>query len=464
LAAAITAQKEAREKLDALGNSLAGVREARATAQATVNELTRRLEVDGKQETEYQSEIAALDAAAAKAGEDHAAVEARLQELHASEAALLEKRAHTQTGDVGDKEALRSLREKLDEVRNEERSVQRKTTEVAEGLNQIKVSESELGVRMETLAEKAQTEVEIADLRALAEKFLADQEAAAAAAANAPVSAATGEAIVDESAPADAAAVVVDDVDVTTLSDDALGDLIGAIEEKIGRLGPVNMCAIDELAELEAREEFLKVEQEDIQKAADHLMQMIDRLNGECDRRFEDTFNTVRANFQDMFTYLFGGGQAELVLAAPEAGEDQLDRGIDIIARPPGKSPKSISLLSGGEKALCAVALLFAIFRSKPSPFCILDEVDGPLDESNIDRFMEAVGNFTSETQFIIISHSKRTMSMVDTIYGVTQEQPGVSTRYSLKLTNDYEGKLRGENDAEGEGSPAAEAAAASPA
>ena len=145
-------------------------------------------------------------------------------------------------------------------------------------------------------------------------------------------------------------------------------DLIGAIEEKIGRLGPVNMCAIDELAELEAREEFLKVEQEDIQKAADHLMQMIDRLTGECDRRFEDTFNTVRANFQDMFTYLFGGGQAELVLAAPEAGEDQLDRGIDIIARPPGKSPKSISLLSGGEKALCAVALLFAIFRSKPSP------------------------------------------------------------------------------------------------
>ena len=142
----------------------------------------------------------------------------------------------------------------------------------------------------------------------------------------------------------------------------------------------------------------------------------------------------VREHFQEMFRFLFGGGRADLVMEEPEAGQDKLDAGINIIARPPGKEPKSISLLSGGEKALCAVALLFAIFRSKPSPFCILDEVDGPLDESNIDRFMSAVRNFTDETQFILISHSKRTMSMTDTIYGVTQQQPGVSTKYSLRF------------------------------
>ena len=434
-----TRLKAARAKLDEIGNTQADVREARGKAQGKVTEFTNRLQKNAEQEAEQGAELQTCREAAARAAADHAEVQAKLDELHTREAELLEKREHTQTGDIGDKEKLKGLREQLEEYRNEEKSVNNKMKDATEGLNAIELKNTDIKVRMESVAEKALAELEIADIAEKAREYLDSLDR--------PVSAATGEEIPDENAEK----VLVDDVEIATLDGAALGELIGAIEDKIARLGPVNMCAIDELAELEAREEFLKVEQEDIQQACDHLTQMIDKLNNECDRKFEETFNAVRANFQDMFTYLFGGGQAELVLAEPEPGEDQLDRGIEIIARPPGKSPKSISLLSGGEKALCAVALLFAIFRSKPSPFCILDEVDGPLDESNIDRFMEAVGNFTTETQFIIISHSKRTMSMVDTIYGVTQEQPGVSTRYSLKLTNDYEGKagLKPEDTAE---------------
>lgn len=435
LSTTLSRQKNLREQIDALGNELGSVREKRATAQSAVNELTRRLQEISTQNTEYSNELTQSEIIISRVTDELQTIQTRLQELHSQEKTLLDQRANTQNGDVGDKEKLRALREQLEHLRNEEKSINRKLNEIGEALNNIKVQRGEIKVRVETIIEKARNEINEENIIAVAEKYLRDNEPI--------ISAATGEEIKRDFAP-----IMISDTAIETLTTDQMSEFILQIETRISRLGPVNMCAIEELAELEARAEFLQSEQDDIKNAANDLLQMIEKLNDECDKKFEDTFNAVKNNFQEMFGYLFGGGQAELILTAPEVGEDQLDRGIEIIARPPGKTPKSITLLSGGEKALCAVALLFAIFRSKPSPFCILDEVDGPLDESNIDRFMEAVRKFTVDTQFIIISHSKRTMSMVDTIYGVTQEQPGISTRYSLHFTNEY-AKPREENKTE---------------
>jgi chromosome segregation protein len=146
---------------------------------------------------------------------------------------------------------------------------------------------------------------------------------------------------------------------------------------------------------------------------------------------FTETFKAIRDNYQSLFRKLFGGGKADIIL---EDDQDVLEAGIEIIARPPGKELRSISLLSGGEKTMATVALLFAIFRSKPSPFCILDEVDAALDESNNDRFNRIVQEFLDQSQFILITHSKRTMSMADTLYGVTMQEAGVSRRVSVRF------------------------------
>ncbi|MBN2712637.1 MAG: AAA family ATPase, partial [Planctomycetes bacterium] len=334
----------------------------------------------------------------------------------------------------------------LNEYREQERSAQRRMNEIVEAQNNLKIRENERNLKLEALCEKAKEDLEIQDLAAKAKEISESPESMEFAFTigndSDPDDPDTMQAEVRES--------LADGEPMPIMSESQMQTLIEDITVKISRIGPVNMYAIEELTELEARGEFLKSEQEDLESAANDLLAVIERLNDECYRRFEDTFTTVRDNFQEMFRKLFGGGKADLVLEdlSEVEGGDKLNAGIDIIARPPGKEPKNISLLSGGEKALCAVALLFAIFRSKPSPFCILDEVDGPLDESNIDRFMGAVKEFTTDTQFILISHAKRTMSMTDTIYGVTQDEPGVSTKYSLRFT-DMNDKVSGKEGAQ---------------
>jgi chromosome segregation protein len=208
---------------------------------------------------------------------------------------------------------------------------------------------------------------------------------------------------------------------------------IEELKGKIERLGAVNLEAIKEQDELERRAAFLKTQQSDLQQAGKMLNDLIARLNQESITRFNATFAQVRENFSELFRKLFGGGKADIVLLNPE---DVLESGIEIIARPPGKEPCSISLLSGGEKTLTAVALLMAVFRSKPSPYCILDEVDAALDEANNQRFNSLVQEFVKDSQFIIISHSKRTMSAADVLYGVTMQEPGVSKKISVRFSD----------------------------
>ncbi|HLX61931.1 MAG TPA: chromosome segregation protein SMC [Planctomycetota bacterium] len=211
---------------------------------------------------------------------------------------------------------------------------------------------------------------------------------------------------------------------------DAL-EVVRQIEEKLARMGPVNMFALEEQQELEKRHSFLKVQFEDLDSARASLKDVISRINRRSRTLFQETFESVKGNFNEIFRKLFGGGKAELVL---EEGEDILEAGIEIIARPPGKEPRSVTLLSGGEKTMTMIALLFAVFRSRPAPFCILDEVDAPLDEANVDRFNQIVKEFTDQSQFLVITHNKITMSYANILYGITMPEAGVSKRIAIKF------------------------------
>lgn len=201
----------------------------------------------------------------------------------------------------------------------------------------------------------------------------------------------------------------------------------------IDTIGEVNLTAIDEYRELEQRWEFLCQQDQDLQSSLEGLQTAIAKINRTTRKRFRETFDQVNAMFKEIFPRLFLGGRAELILTDEH---DLLETGIEIAVQPPGKRLQNVGLLSGGEKALTAIALIFAIFLIKPSPFCVLDEVDAPLDEANIQRFNEMVREMSSKSQFIVITHSKRTMEMADVLFGVTMEDPGISKLVSVQLSD----------------------------
>jgi len=207
---------------------------------------------------------------------------------------------------------------------------------------------------------------------------------------------------------------------------------VAEMTERLDAMGPVNLEAIQEYDELEERQRFLNEQQEDLTRSKTELLDVIAKINATTKELFAGTFEQVRKNFQEMFVELFGGGKANLLLV-DEA--DPLESGIEIIAKPPGKQLQSISLLSGGEKTMTAVALLFAIYMVKPSPFCVLDEMDAPLDESNINRFTKILDRFVSQSQFVVITHNKRTIAKADVLYGVTMEEHGISKLVGVRLT-----------------------------
>jgi len=196
-------------------------------------------------------------------------------------------------------------------------------------------------------------------------------------------------------------------------------------------IGPVNLEAITEYDELEQRYTFLTGQESDLLAAKEQILKAIQEINRTTRKLFAETFEQVKTNFQEMFAELFGGGKATLTLMDES---DPLECGIDIVAKPPGKQTQTVSLLSGGERTMTAVALLFAIYMVKPSPFCVLDELDAPLDESNINRFIKILKRFVQQSQFVVITHNKRTISIADVLYGVTMEERGVSKFVSLRL------------------------------
>jgi chromosome segregation protein len=208
-------------------------------------------------------------------------------------------------------------------------------------------------------------------------------------------------------------------------------EAIAALRGKIERLGPVNMMAIDQFDELESRHTFLTTQRKDLVDSIAQTSEAIKRIDETTKQRFSEAFAAINTNFQHMFSTLFGGGRAGLTLLDEN---DPLESGIEIIAQPPGKRLQSVQLLSGGEKALTAIALMFGMFKYKPSPFCLLDEIDAPLDDANIGRFVEMLRGMQEHTQFIVITHNRKTMEIADRLYGVTMEEPGVSKLISVQL------------------------------
>ena len=207
------------------------------------------------------------------------------------------------------------------------------------------------------------------------------------------------------------------------------------MQNKIDSMGPVNLVAIDEYQEVEERFNFLNTQHEDLVNAKTELEEVIARIDKQSREMFTETFDKVRANFQKMFPDLFGGGRADLVLTEEE---DVLEAGVEIVASPPGKKLHRIGLLSGGEQTMTAVALLFSLYQVKPSPFCVLDELDAPLDDANIERYVQKLKEFLAHSQFIVITHSKRTISAADVLYGVTMQERGVSRIVSVKFSSDH--------------------------
>ena len=211
---------------------------------------------------------------------------------------------------------------------------------------------------------------------------------------------------------------------------------VDELAKTIERLGEVNLTAIDEYAEQERRSTFFAEQKADIERGLTQLEAAIAQMNRESRKRFRETFDAVNEHFQALFPRLFRGGKGMLQLTE---SDDILDAGVEIIAQPPGKKLINLEAMSGGEKTMTAVTLLFALFMHKPSPFCLLDEIEAALDEANVIRLVELVRDLTDRSQFIMITHNKRTMSMADVLFGVTMQEPGVSKLVSVKIRKDVD-------------------------
>jgi chromosome segregation protein len=229
---------------------------------------------------------------------------------------------------------------------------------------------------------------------------------------------------------AEAAALITDEDRAQDLS--GLEVQVQEMRERLDRMGPVNVLAVEQSQELEERSTFLTAQRQDLLDSISELDQAIRKIDRASRERFQEAFQVINQHFGEIFRQLFGGGTAGLSLIDEE---DLLESGIDVLAQPPGKRLQNVMLLSGGEKALTAISLLFAIFQYKPSPFCILDEVDAPLDDANIGRFIRMLEGLKEQTQFVLITHSRKSMEIADQLYGVTMEEPGVSKLVSVRLS-----------------------------
>ena len=380
-AAAETAQARHAEAR----SSLAALRERTAAAQ---NEC-RRLEGDL---AELEQRIAAARAHAEETAGRRGELETELGEVERLLAASLVERDRAQ-GETAVAEDR--VREGRGEIEGREQGLKERRREcfvLRDALAEVDVDRARTGSDLDHLARECQQSVGIA---------------AAEAAAN----------LTDEDRSRDL---------------DALAALVQELRDKLERMGQVNVLAVEQAQEFEERHTFLTAQRQDLLDSISELDQAIRKIDRASRERFQEAFQIINQHFGEMFKQLFGGGTGGLSLLDEE---DLLESGIDIMAQPPGKRLQNVLLLSGGEKALTAIALLFAIFQYKPSPFCILDEVDAPLDDANIGRFVSMLEGLKEQTQFVLITHSRKTMSIADQLYGVTMEEPGVSKLVSVRFT-----------------------------
>jgi chromosome segregation protein len=426
LAAAQRTLQAARDTADALAQRVA---EARATHAALTERSAaaaadvRRLEaaaVDLEQRVATcQRELAAMhdqrerliDAVAhaqQHMDEDVRTLEAERAAMRDADDAALALKSRTENQE----EAIRDARHALDGVRavTAQLDVARATAEAElthlaqQCLDAVNAPLDDVRAEVERMEAAGQVEPDVAAIRA-AEAPDPDEE--------------------DGDARDDAQTLAAAPARMT--AEEAIAELRG----KIDKLGPVNMMAIEQFTELETRHTFLTTQRKDLVDSIAQTNEAIKRIDETTHARFREAFTAINANFQQTFSTLFGGGRAGITLLDDS---DPLESGIDIVASPPGKRLQNVMLLSGGEKALTAIALMFAIFKYKPSPFCLLDEIDAPLDDANIGRFVEMLRGMLDQTQFIIITHSRKTMEIANRLYGVTMEEPGVSKLISIQL------------------------------
>lgn len=338
--------------------------------------------------------------------------------------------------------------ENVEQLETGLRGARRALAELQDSRGRFEVRSTQLTMRLEHVAEHVTHRYQLAiedfqpDTYALL-VALRDRDKKREAEARGPEDAevAAPEALETESAPPLEAAE-----DRETIPWGKIEELVAELTGKLDSMGPVNLDAIQEYDELEQRHTFLEQQNTDLINSKAELLEVISKINRTTKELFAETFEKIRVNFAEMFTELFGGGKANLILTDES---DPLESGIEIIAKPPGKQLQSITLLSGGEKTMTAVALLFAIYMVKPSPFCVLDEMDAPLDESNINRFIKILDRFVAQSQFVVITHNKRTIARADTVFGVTMEEHGISKIVGVKFAGNGEPEERPRSVAE---------------
>jgi chromosome segregation protein len=447
-------QAEARE-------SIARLNEQKVTAEITLNDTQQRL--GQARDTSEELSQKAAEARATHAGlvERSAGAMAEVERMEHA-AAELERRVEAARRDMG---LMRDQRERLlNAIKDGERLMDEDVGRL-DGLRSDMIRADERAVEIKQAAEKQEDVIrdarravdalralaaEVDVQRATAESDLTHLAQQALDTVNASLDEireevaqmeASGQVQPDINAIRAAEAVDPDELeegaaDEAQITESAPAQMtaeeaIAELREKIDRMGPVNMMAIEQSKELEERHGFLSTQRQDLVDSIAQTNAAIDKIDETTHARFREAFTAINANFQETFSTLFGGGKAGIALLDEN---DPLESGIDIVAQPPGKRLQSVMLLSGGEKALTAIALMFGIFKYKPSPFCLLDEIDAPLDDANIGRFVEMLRSMMDKTQFIIITHNRKTMEIADRLYGVTMEEPGVSKLISIQL------------------------------
>lgn len=404
-------EKGARTREEKTRETLNDLRLAIATARQRYESLEAQRQPMAARDTELVELIAARRADIANYEGKLAAQE---QESHDAEVAIKELTTRAAEADAAANKISRQRAGRVTAVQEREtelRGLRNSLSELQEKRGDQQVRESQLQMQIENLAENISRRYQV-DLGTFAPDETTFEKTLRVQLKRAEKEGATKE-----------------DVD---LDDEDLQKLIVDLTRQLDNMGPVNLDAVQEYDELEERYKFLEAQNTDLTNSRRELLDVISRINSTTKKLFAETFAQVRANFKEMFAELFGGGRADLSLLDEN---DSLNCGIEISAKPPGKQLQSISLLSGGERAMTAVALLFAIYMVRPSPFCVLDEIDAPLDESNINRFVRMLDRFIAQSQFVIITHNKRTIAKADVLYGVTMEERGVSKLVGMKLT-----------------------------
>ena len=432
---------EAREAVEQLSRRAAEAKVAHVAlierSAAMAAEANRLDEAARELEARLAGQAEELRHVHLKREEVRAAMAETTRLLDADSTALEELRAAVRAAD----EQLADLRGQVDSRESEIRDARRVCDQIRTTVNDLAVASATAEADLAHLATSC-----LEALQCSLEETLRDAETldgdGLAAEAHTALAAEAGEEEFEEAAdtggspasvsePMRGAAVVAKTVMSAPDRQVAPEDIIAGLRAKIDALGAVNMMAIEQFDELQQRHEFLTVQRKDLVESIAATGEAIRRIDETTKERFRHAFTAINANFQETFTSLFGGGSAALTLLDET---DVLESGIEIIAQPPGKRLQNVQLLSGGEKALTAIALMFAVFRYKPGPFCVLDEIDAPLDDANIGRFVEMVRRMQEETQFILITHNRKTMEIADWLYGVTMEEPGVSKLISVKL------------------------------